>query len=152
MYVSENNSVPFQNGYKQGITDAWEAARRIVCYPEDGGYVNDTLRALFDNVNPPEILFINSAEDAIKVISEYEKTARSYDAITVGSEVILKVNRGNKNESVKGVVVKVNENGLVLFTPSDLTMLHISRAVIWEVALTGKTYGDIAEIMNRSDK
>lgn len=83
MYVNGNYPIPFQTGYKQGITDAWEAARRIVCYPENGGYVNDTLRALFDNVNPPEILFMNSAEEAIKAISEYEKTTRSYDAITV---------------------------------------------------------------------
>lgn len=147
MCVNGNNTIPFQKGYKQGITDAWEAARKIVCYPEDGGYSTDILRELFENILPAEIFFMNSAEEAIKAISEYEKTDRSYASITVGSEVTLKVNRGNKNESIKGVVVKVNESGLVLFTPSDLTMLHISRAVIWEVALTGKVYSDISAIM-----
>lgn len=147
MCVNENNTIPFQNGYKQGITDAWEAARKIICYSENGGYTTDILRELFDNIVPAEILLMNSAEEAIEAISEYENTDRSYASITVGSEVTLKVNRDNKSEYIKGVVVKVNESGLVLFTPSDLTMLHISRAVIWEVALTGKVYSDIPTIM-----
>lgn len=145
MYVSGNNSAFYQAGYKQGIEDAWKTARRIVCFPENGGYDTDVVVNLFATMDCDKILQEVSAEDAVKAILDYEKFLSSYDSIKVGSEVVLEVDRGSKNESVKGVVIKVDNNGVTLLNSSDLT--RISRVGITKITLTGKVYSDIPTIM-----
>ena len=146
MYINGTHSAFYQAGRRKGLEDTWSAARKIICAPCDGGYEMDVLSDLFDEIHPEEILKNFSAEEAIEKISGYEQQISNYNNIAVGSEVVITT----LEDRVSGVVVKVAENGLTLFSPSELCTYHIQRSAIKTVTLTGKVFGDIAEIMNKN--
>ena len=155
MCISETNSpfnitANYNAGYKKGLKDAWDAARKIVCSPDDGGYTTDVLRDLFDEVLPDDILRDFTADVAVERIAEYKRQINNYNNITVGSEVTISLQYAD--EGLSGVVVKVNEDGLIIFSPFDLTTYRIYRSDIKGVSLSGKIFGDICEIMNGGEK
>ena len=68
--------------YKQGLNDAWEAARKIVTWPDRSLVNSDT----FD-LDPGENIFTKySASEAIAKLKAYEDKQK--DSIEVGDEVI----------------------------------------------------------------
>lgn len=142
-------AVAYKAGRRKGLEDAWGAAKKIVCSPDDGGYTTDVLGDLFNEVLPDDILRDFTAEEAVEKIAEHERQINNYNNITVGSEVTISLQYAN--EGLSGVAIKVNEDGLIIFSPSDLTTYRIYRSDIKGVSLSGKIFGDICEIMNRSD-
>ena len=150
MYINGTHSTFYQAGRRKGLEDAWSAARKIVCNPDDGGYTTDILRDLFGEVLPEDILRDFTADVAVEKIAEHERQINNYNNITVGSEVTISLQYAD--EGLSGVVVKVNEDGLIIFSPFDLTTYRIYRSDIKGVSLSGKIFGDICEIMNGGEK
>ena len=99
---------------------------------------------------PEDILRDFTADVAVEKIAEHERQINNYNNITVGSEVTISLQYAD--EGLSGVVVKVNEDGLIVFSPFDLTTYRIYRSDIKGVSLSGKIFGDICEIMNGSEK
>lgn len=81
--------------YEDGLNEAWEAARKIVYLPSNGGYSASELMEIFkSNVENAYILKHNTATEAIAKINEYE------NRIEVGDEVVDSIGK-------KSVVVRV---------------------------------------------
>ena len=60
--------------YQQGLNDAWETARKIVCTPQEDGLGRKVLDTVFgDALDRSEIMFTYSAQEAIDKIKAYEQ-------------------------------------------------------------------------------
>lgn len=65
--------------YEDGLNDAWNAARKIVCVPEDGGLPGNAIQVMFAGGCGYSFstIFCNySASEAVAKISEYENRTR----------------------------------------------------------------------------
>ena len=70
--------------YQRGLNDAWEAARKIVTWPDRSLVNSDS----FD-LDPGENIFTKySASEAITKLKAYEEKQKAYDEIKVGDEVV----------------------------------------------------------------
>lgn len=69
------------NKYEDGLNDAWELARRIVCLPQDGGETVEWLENTFGSPKIDTVLRDYSASEAINRVKKHEE-------IKVGDEVI----------------------------------------------------------------
>ena len=74
----------YEDGYKRGLSDAWEACRKICCYEIDGGYHVAHMLDLFDRDDLPKILSGYTATEAIEKLKTYEQ---EQEEIKVGDEV-----------------------------------------------------------------
>ena len=63
----------YKHGYEQGLSDAWEAARKIYLPVEYGGIPADVLRQMFDNKSASGIFKKVSASEAVEKIRQYEQ-------------------------------------------------------------------------------
>ena len=72
--------------YQCGLDDAWEAMRKIIYYPRDGGLTLEALNELFKSDLPTDILHNYSASESIRKIREYEKEIRVGDECVYKSE------------------------------------------------------------------
>ena len=70
--------------YREGMDRAWETARKIACFTENGGLSCEEMEWIFHNDCAPEILFDNTAEEAAEKIRSFEEKA---EEINVGDEV-----------------------------------------------------------------
>lgn len=72
--------------YEQGLNDAWECARKIVC---SDGLMSLELKQIFQHsFGVSKILMDNSPEEAIAKIKQFEaEKEQKLDAIKVGDEV-----------------------------------------------------------------
>ena len=59
--------------YERGLNDAWELAKKIDCYPIDGGWGYDELHVIFDSYNTSEIFKNHTYQEALVKVKEYEK-------------------------------------------------------------------------------
>lgn len=69
--------------YQKGLDDAWECARKIVCFSEDGGISVDNLFDIFSTSIYSEIFRDFSVSEAMERIKAYEDEHK----IRVGDEV-----------------------------------------------------------------
>ncbi|MBR6538085.1 MAG: hypothetical protein IKT67_12890 [Lachnospiraceae bacterium] len=64
--------------YTQGLADAWELAKKIVCHEEQGGMSIPCFSAIFDEyMTVEEVLASLTAEEALAKIEAYEKEKKS---------------------------------------------------------------------------
>lgn len=106
--------------YAEGANDAWDAARKIVGNPTDGGISCEDLRDVFGTVSYTKALFGHTAYEAIEKIHEWEKKKKEDEKIRVGDEI-------NCNGR-KGVLIYLN-------------FLDLRYKILWEegVVATGTT-------------
>ena len=71
-------------GYQKGLSDAWDAARKIACDRPHGGFRIDTKQHIFGASDYAYILANYNASEAIEKIRQYEQE----EQIQVGDEVI----------------------------------------------------------------
>ena len=71
--------------YREGMDRAWETARKIACFTENGGLSCEELSLIFWNDCAPEILLDHTAEEAEEKIRSFEEKE---DEIRIGDEVI----------------------------------------------------------------
>ena len=110
--------------YQRGLDDAWEAARKIVLSPDEGGTSLPDLFAMFGN-GPMQAVFRNySATQAIAKLKDHEEKRKADDEIKVGDEVKRKL--ASENDS-RGIVTK--EWGDIYY-------------IMWSDGSSGKWYKD----------
>ena len=61
--------------YQRGLDDAWEAARKIVLSPDEGGTSLPDLFAMFGNGSMQRVFRNYSASEAIAKLKDYEEKA-----------------------------------------------------------------------------
>lgn len=61
-----------EKGYQKGLSDAWEAARKINLSAQEGGYNLDTMHEIFGTANFDTIMQ-KAAFEAIEKIRQYEQ-------------------------------------------------------------------------------
>jgi len=82
-----------KEAYDNGLTDAWECARRLT-HPRYGGYRDSEQKKIFGYENSDDVLTEYSASEAIQKIKEYEEKQKQPNEFEIGDEVISKY--GNK--------------------------------------------------------
>ena len=86
-YINENFGELQDEAYQRGLEDAWEAARKIVVNPDNGGIASETLLEIFGMRGYTYIMQENTAQEAIDKIKAYEDKQKEKSSIKVGDEV-----------------------------------------------------------------
>ena len=125
--------------YEQGLADAWEAARKIVCRISDGGYTQDLLDGIFGSHNYQSIMAQYSASDAVEKISKYEPE----EQIQVGDEV-----KWNGDEpDAMFVVTHIDENGYISGINSEEMRYARRNPENW--TKTGRRFPELVELLRK---
>lgn len=75
--------------YQRGLNDAWEAARKIVLSPDEGGTSLTDIYVMFGNNGSMQRVFRSySASEVIEKLKAYEEKQKADEEIKVGDEVI----------------------------------------------------------------
>lgn len=132
-YIEPSRGEIYKNAYQKGLSDAWDAAKKIVLSREDGGLFGyEERKAVFGCGNYMALkMFL--APEAIEKIRQYEQ---KQEKIKVGDEVI-------NDEDIKGVTVDMDdyllhvldENGVIQAWPRE------------DVVKTGRHFPEIAEVI-----
>lgn len=96
-------SSKIDEAYQKGLADAWEAARKIVLSPDEGGTSLPDLFAIFGNGSMQSVFRNYSASQAITKLKDHEEKRKVNDEIKVGDEVKRKTASENDN---RGIVTK----------------------------------------------
>lgn len=79
--------------YQRGLNDAWEAARKIVLSPDEGGTSLTDIYVMFGNNGSMQRVFRSySASEAIDKLKVYEEKRKADDEIKVGDVVERYIN------------------------------------------------------------
>ena len=89
--LHEGNDIGYKDGVNDGRNEAWEAARKIVLSPDEGGTSLPDLFAMFGNGSMQSVFRNYSASEAIAKLKAYEEKqeADEDDKIEVGDVVRL---------------------------------------------------------------
>lgn len=122
--------------YEDGLNEAWELARKIVCRETDGGenikWVEDT----FGTVRTDIVLRNYSASEAIDAVKSYEK-------LKVGDEVVDKY-------GWKRVVTKTYNSGeITVMDCNGESYDYCKKAVMSDFKKTGRHFSQIKEILKQ---
>ena len=85
--LHEGNDIGYKDGVNDGRNEAWEAARKIVLSPDEGGTSLPTLFAIFGGGSMQHVFRKNSAAEAIEKLKAYEEKQKADEKIKVGDEV-----------------------------------------------------------------
>lgn len=123
--------------YEDGLNEAWELARKIVCMPSDGGESEEWLENTFGTERTDFILKDYSASEAIDAIENYEK-------LKVGDEVIDKY-------GWKRVITKTHNSGEITIMGCNGEFYECCEKA-WrmsEFKKTGRHFSQIEEILKQ---
>lgn len=132
-----------QNGYEQGLADAWKAARKISCYPPDG-FNMIRLREIFGKPETGSIMKSFSATEAIAKIEAYEEKQKA--EIRVGDEVQISI----FTDTYRGVVLRVSDKmgtKLVSVIRDDGFSTFDMRDI--KIEKTGRHFPQVAELLEK---
>jgi len=138
----EDYDEAYLNGYNQGLEDAWDAARKILFNPDDGGMSAVDVNEVFGE-NSWTVMKDFSASEVVAKIKEYEDSKHK---IKVGDEV--------KSGDERYVVLQkylnnIDEPMVVLFNRRDEEIgyfhLYNGNGAIFEK--TGKHFPEIAAVL-----
>lgn len=121
--------------YEDGLNEAWELARKIVCLPPDGGETVEWLEDTFGTARTDLVLRNYSASEAIDAIENYEK-------IKVGDEVVNKY-------GWKKVATKTHENGAITLMDSDGNFTDYYKMELNDYEKTGRHFPQIEEVLKQ---
>ena len=119
--------------YEQGLTDAWEAARKIIHMPE-GDLLNIFTECYSAVCTALQVLLKYDAAEAIEKLKAYEQ---EQEEIQVGDEVVA--------ASGKAVVLRV----------LDVNAYYVYKDATWgfmrcdELVKTGRTFPEIATVLEK---
>ena len=127
-----------EESYKKGLSDAWEAAKKIVCYEIDGGYPIPQMLDLFNRDDLPKILSDYTSSEAIEKIRQYEQEQEGFH---VGDEF--------ENESGKKfVVLKMNGKEIDRYIDVD-GKTYCMTVKYKEMRKTGRHFQEIAAVFEK---
>lgn len=131
--------------YTDGLNDAWDAIKKIVCEVEDGGYDTDVLHEVFELSYADEIILRYTPQEIIDRIAAYEK--RKKEGIKVGSEVTFLKYTGDKFEIVRGIVFAINTVNtlckLTVYDCDDKRVYQIPQISGRNVTPTGRFFPSV---------
>ena len=76
-YINEHYGELQDESYNKGLEDAWELARKIYYYVQDGGFTSQEMMVIFDTDDPCKALKKHTALEAVKRYEEYKKETAS---------------------------------------------------------------------------
>ena len=123
-------------GKRSGRKEAWEAARKIILPPSEGGLSSEELREIFGYDIFREIFRNYDVTKAIDRIKEYE------DRFKIGDEIIKDCSEGI---TLKGIVTRI-EGDSVYIMWSDGSSGSESKK---RLKKTGENYSQINEILDQ---
>lgn len=94
--------------YERGLNDAWELAKKVDCYPIDGGWGYDELHVIFDSHNTSEIFKNHTYQEALAKVKAYEKNKEEEAAKPKLGDVVEVIhrNRIGQETHVKGIYLQ----------------------------------------------
>lgn len=135
----------FNQGYDKGLKDAWTAARKIACHPDNGGIPADMLKEVFASRYPVTIFAENTVQQAINKIKAWEENKNE---IGVGDEVVD--NNGNR-----WVVIKIYSPQGYMATYSGIDCkADTHSAMVGSIKKTGRRFEieELLKAMEESDE
>jgi hypothetical protein len=119
-----------EKAYQSGLSDAWEAARKLVLDSNHGGLTNYDIEEIF-GVDEEQAIINYSASEAIEKIRQYEQ--KQEERLEVGDEVILDV---------------VDEDGIPekLLEPDGYTLTLTTDV---KLPKTGRHFPEIAAVLEK---
>ena len=105
--IQNNNDKNAAEAYQRGLDDAWEAARKIVGYTDQGALTLGALAEIFGTSSHSRIVRDNTAQEVIDKIKAYEEKQR----IRVGDEVAFHHDDGRPDTVV--VVTYIGQDGFI---------------------------------------
>jgi len=119
--------------YQEGLSDAWEAARKILCYGKTGGKL-EVLTDVFSHADGWwDIINKYTASEAIEKIRQYEQEQE--EQIQVGDEVI--------NRDKKAVVTEITDRFVRIMYSDGSGYALFSE----NMTKTGRNFPEIAEVL-----
>jgi len=125
----------YEDGYQEGIFEAWEAARKILFNPDDGGMSAIDVNEVFGESSWTVMKDFSASEVAAK-IKEYEDSKQK---IKVGDEV--------EAVSGKAVIIHISDNkDKARYIYSDSTLGFDD---ICNLSKTGRHFPEIATVLEK---
>lgn len=128
--------------YQRGLNDAWEAARKIINLPIDGGLAVRDLTNIFgiDYDDPEKVLKDFRGESAVKRIATYEAKKKAEEEIEVGDEVEADYTRN-------GIIAKKSkDDGWYVVIGKDFAKYTILKSHI--IKKTGRHFPQVTELLD----
>ncbi len=118
--------------YEDGLNEAWELARKIVCLPKDGGKPVEWLEDTFGSARTDLVLRNYSASEAIDAIENHER-------IKVGDEV--------KGRYTVGIVLECwyKDEMTIMWANGSVTIGYKNR----DLTKTGRHFPQIEEVLKQ---
>ena len=138
-YDDATAEIGSEKAYQQGLSDAWEAARKVTQVRKYGGY-GDCLEEVFGRHRVPWDVFDYSASEAIEKIRQYEQEKEAQ--IQVGDEI-------ETPSGLKGYVVNFTDDELVHYVSSEGRFGTMGMSA---VSKTGRHFPEIAEVLQKMKK
>lgn len=135
--IEEAYDCGHDEGYKVGLSDAWEAARGVGHCKLWGDYTKDTGTT---SVCAVDVLDYYSAYEAIKKLKAYER--KKQEEIKVGDEVVF----GN-DEEIKAVVIDEADEAGVWLLLSENGCVERMDGVLFH--RTGRHFSELTEIFKK---
>lgn len=123
-----------EKAYNKGLNDAWELAKKIALYPENGGLSREKMLEIFNNASSVSILTTAIPQEVLAKIEAYKKEQAE---IKVGDVV--------SHDGLKGVVTRITDD--CIYTISYIgTTPRYSATESKKLTKTGKRI-DISAIL-----
>ena len=94
-YINEHFGDLQDTAYQRGLDDAWEAIKKVVLNPDEGGMSVPNLFEIFGNRSMQNVFRNYSASEVIAKLKAYEEKQKADEEIKVGDEVEV-LNSGSK--------------------------------------------------------
>ena len=135
--------------YWRGINDAWEAAKKIINSPIDGGLTAYDLINIFgvDYDDPEKVLKDFKGKSAVKRIATYEAKKKAKEEIKVGDEITVRVHSPERTINV--IVYDVLKFGSTMVY--DTLSFEEGKCfnISWnpEIKKTGRHFPQVVELL-----
>jgi len=132
--------------YEQGLSDAWECARKILLNEEDGGIPQRFLRPLlgicdFGHPNIFDVLRTMPVTEVLEKITKYEESMSGAWRCSAYDEIVYD---GNK----KAIVLEIdNVGGLRIFNEDGMVTSHNPGDIQYKK--TGRRFPEMKDILDK---
>lgn len=138
----------YKNGsYQDGLSDAWEAVKKIFLPEKNGGYSCEELEEIFGLGSYIKVLEKYTASKALEKIREYEEKRKAEKEIKIGDEISYQY----AGENTKGVVVQcihIDEGGYKVICKNGCGQIIYNKGT-YHIKKTGRHFPQIAEVLEQ---
>lgn len=138
---SKGVSDDIEDAYQRGLHDAWEAARKIIAIPMDGGLTTGEIDDIFGEASTVIVIGKFTAEQAIEKLAAYEGKKKA-EEIKVGDEVCAK----DGFCKTKLIVVRLDPYE-PLFSGVDCKGCTYANQEVCDFTKTGRHFPQVAELL-----